>query len=119
MAIHIKRVYEPFAEKDGFRVLTDRLWPRGISKENAQLDLWLKEVAPSAPLRHWFDHDPEKWKEFRKKYLVELKGSEALKDLRTYARQHKTLTLLFAAKEEKYNHTVILQELLKKSAARK
>jgi uncharacterized protein YeaO (DUF488 family) len=119
MAIHIKRIYEPFSAKDEFRVLTDRLWPRGIKKENAHIDLWLKEVAPTTPLRLWFDHDPEKWKEFRKKYLAELKGSEALKELRACARQNNILTLLFAAKEEKYNHTVILRELLKKSSARK
>ena len=112
MIVKIKRIYEPFAGPDGYRILVDRLWPRGIKKENAQLDMWLKEVAPSATLRKWFNHDPGKWKQFSEKYHRELKGSAALQELFSVSGKHKTVTLLFAAKEEQYNNAVILQQLL-------
>jgi uncharacterized protein YeaO (DUF488 family) len=82
MAVTIKRIYEPFAKTDGFRILVDRLWPRGISKEKAHIDLWLKEIAPSTELRNWFNHEPEKWKEFCTRYKMELKDSAALSELR-------------------------------------
>lgn len=114
MAIKIKRIYEPFAASDGYRVLVDRLWPRGIKKEKAHVDDWLKEVAPSTALRKWFDHDPEKWKQFISRYKSELKGSEALKALKALVRQHKTLTLLYGARDEEHNQAVALKQLISK-----
>lgn len=114
MAIRIKRIYEPFAASDGYRILVDRLWPRGIKKEKAHVDEWLKEVAPSTALRKWFGHDPEKWKQFVSKYKTELKGSEALKELRAGVRKHKTITLLYGAKDEQHNQAVALKQLISK-----
>lgn len=113
MSIKIKRIYEPFAKTDGFRVLIDRLWPRGMKKEDAHIDIWMKDIAPSTELRKWFDHDPDKWDEFRMKYHHELKTSDALKEIHAIIGQHTTITLLFAAKEEQYNHAIVLQEFLK------
>jgi len=78
MNIQLKRIYEPYSKEDGYRILVDRLWPRGFTKEKAALDLWLKEIAPSTELRKWFGHDPEKWKEFQKKYRIELKQNKEL-----------------------------------------
>ncbi len=110
--IRIKRIYEPPAATDGRRVLVDRLWPRGVSKDEAKVDEWLKEIAPSNELRTWFGHDPAKWAEFRTRYRDEIKGhGELLDRLRTEA--HKgTVTLLFAAKDEEHNNAVVLKELL-------
>ena len=111
----VKRVYEPPAEDDGFRVLVDRLWPRGISKEKARLDLWLKDVAPSNELRKWFGHDPVKWDEFRKKYLEELQGNaEAVAELKQVVRENKKVTLLYGAKDDQHNQALVLQEYLKR-----
>jgi len=112
MTIRIKRVYEPASKSDGFRILVDRLWPRGIKKENAGVDIWIKEAGPSTELRKWFNHDPEKWKQFSQKYRAELKSSAAFKELSGEIRKHKTVTLLFAAKDEEHNNAVILQQLL-------
>src|SRR5512146_2750422 len=110
--IRIKRIYEPPAAADGRRVLVDRLWPRGISKDEAKVDEWLKEIAPSAELRTWFGHDPAKWMEFRTRYREELKHQGELLDrLRAEARRG-TVTLLFAAKDEEHNNAVVLKELL-------
>jgi uncharacterized protein YeaO (DUF488 family) len=109
MAITIKRIYAPAAKTDGFRILVDRLWPRGISKEKARIDLWLKEVAPSTDLRNWFNHEPEKWKEFCIRYKMELKDSAALSELRTLLRSHRDVTLLYAAKDEQHNQALALQ----------
>lgn len=113
--IYLKRIYEEPRKEDGFRILIDRLWPRGVSKEKAQLGLWLKEIAPSAELRKWFGHDPEKWKEFRERYTYELKGNEALKKLKELTGKYETITLLYGAKDEKHNDAVALLDLLKKS----
>jgi len=115
MTIKIKRIYEPYTASDGFRVLVDRLWPRGIKKETARIDLWLKEAAPSNELRKWFDHDPEKWKAFITKYRAELKGSPALDQLRTLVNEHKVVTLLYGAKDEQHNQAVALAQFLDKS----
>ena len=112
MAVHIKRIYEPYVESDGYRVLVDRLWPRGIAKDKAHIDQWLKEVAPSTLLRQWFHHEAGKWNEFEARYRHELKDSEALKELAALATQHKNLTLLYSAKDEKNNQAVVLQELI-------
>ena len=108
----IKRAYAPAEESDGYRILVDRLWPRGISKEKAQIDLWLKSVAPSNELRKWFGHDPEKFPKFEQRYRAELAGSGALDELRAVLREHPDATLLFAAHDEEHNNAVVLKELL-------
>ena len=116
----IKRVYEPPAEEDGFRVLVDRLWPRGLSKARAEVDLWLKEVAPSNELRKWFQHEDPLWEEFRFRYLEELESAErvaALERLRQEAKTRGTVTLLFGARNEAHNHAVLLRELLERDSA--
>lgn len=108
----LKRAYEPYDPNDGFRILVDRLWPRGIEKHAAHIDLWLKEVAPSAELRKWFGHEPAKWEEFRKRYLVELKHNpEAVGMLAEHAR-HGVVTLVYGAKDEEHNQAVVLKEYL-------
>src|SRR6185437_10865601 len=112
--IKIKRIYEPSAEADGYRVLVDRLWPRGIKKESAHIHIWEKDVAPSKELRKWFGHDPEKWDGFKKKYLAELKGSDAIDHLVGELRSHKTVTLLYGAHDEEHNNAVVLREFLVK-----
>ncbi len=110
--IHVKRIYEEANRSDGFRVLVGRLWPRGISKEQAALDLWLKTVAPSTGLRQWFGHDLKRWKEFAKRYRAELRdhGSE-LAELRSRGRKGP-LTLLFAARDSDHNEAVVLKAVL-------
>ena len=111
MNIRIKRVYEKPDEKDGFRILVDRLWPRGLTKEKAAVDLWLKDIAPSTELRKWFNHDPDKWKEFKKRYLNELKeNKDVVAVLKDHLRQ-KTVTLLFAAKDSDHNEALVLSHL--------
>jgi uncharacterized protein YeaO (DUF488 family) len=112
MPVTFKRIYESPAPQDGYRILIDRLWPRGIKKDSAKIDKWLKEIAPSHELRKWFDHDPAKWAVFQNKYLLELKKNVAWAELRHLAEQHKVVTLLFAAKDEKHNHVIILARLL-------
>ncbi len=110
--IRIKRVYEPAEASDGQRVLVDRLWPRGVSKEKAELTLWLKDIAPSDELRHWFDHVPERWEEFRKRYARELDGNpEPLRELGALL-EHGRVTLLYGAHEERYNNAVALAAYL-------
>ena len=110
--IEIKRVYDAPAKSDGVRVLVDRLWPRGVSKEAAALDRWMKEVAPSAALRRWFGHDPEKWDAFRRRYESELGGrEEELAFLREKSREG-TLTLVYAAKDTEHNDAVVLKAYL-------
>jgi uncharacterized protein YeaO (DUF488 family) len=118
--ILVKRVYEPMAKSDGLRVLVDRLWPRGLSKSDAKLDLWLPEIGPSTVLRKWFNHDPERWAEFQRRYHAELKEKTAL--LATITKQAKTspVTLLYSAKDERHNQAVALRSfLLKRIASRK
>ncbi|MBS1949353.1 MAG: DUF488 domain-containing protein [Bacteroidetes bacterium] len=111
--IKIKRIYEPVDKTDGFRVLVDRLWPRGLSKEKAHCAKWLKEVAPSDELREWFGHEAGKWEEFKKKYSEELKHSTALIELKKIVEDHQTVTLLYGAKDEQHNQAVVLQTVLK------
>jgi|SRR5215468_3098226 len=106
-----KRVYEPVTKDDGFRVLVDRLWPRGLTKAKAHVDLWLKEVAPSTELRKWFGHEPEKWPEFQKRYRAEL-NKGALESLRGLEKEHKKVTLLYGAKSEERNQAVALLKIL-------
>lgn len=111
--LKIKRVYEPLDKNDGYRVLVDRLWPRGVKKEAANADAWMKEVAPSPALRKWYGHDPEKWPEFSKKYLTELKKEpELVQPLLDYVKKYKVVTLLYAAKDEKHAHALVLQRYL-------
>jgi uncharacterized protein YeaO (DUF488 family) len=109
-SIQIKRVYEPLHAKDGFRILTERLWPRGMKKENAAINAWLKDVAPSATLRKWFAHDPAKWADFKKKYYGELKGSKAVDELLALIKKHDRVTLVYAAKDEQHNAALALQQ---------
>lgn len=115
MEIRTKRAYEDAANSDGPRILVDRIWPRGVAKEDAQLETWLKGLAPSTELRKWFGHDPEKWKEFQQQYLKELKkedAAEALEDLQAIVKKHKRITLVFAAKDTEHNNAVALREFL-------
>lgn len=112
MNIQIKRVYEEPSAKDGTRILVDRLWPRGLTKEKAKVDLWLKDVAPSTELRKWFAHDPEKWAGFRTRYREELKSKkEQLTEIKQEAAK-RTVTLVYGARDEQHNEAVVLQELL-------
>jgi uncharacterized protein YeaO (DUF488 family) len=111
--LKIKRIYEPAEKNDGFRVLVDRLWPRGVSKERAELDLWAKDIAPSTALRKWFGHDLKRWKSFQDKYEKELWGNAgALKALRKLRRAHKNMTLLYGAKDTEHNEAVVLARIL-------
>jgi uncharacterized protein YeaO (DUF488 family) len=111
MSLFIKRVYEMPDRNDGKRILIDRLWPRGLSKQDAEIDLWLKEIAPSSELRQWFGHEPQKWEEFRRRYKKELEENEQVQELVRLAKQ-EDLTLLYAAKDEKHNNAVVLREFL-------
>ena len=114
MKIEIKRVYEEPEKEDGFRILVDRLWPRGLTKEKAKVDLWLKEIAPTTELRKWFAHDPEKWAEFKKRYLTELKeNKDALSKIKQEMKKGN-VTLLYAAKDEAHNEAKVLLNKLKK-----
>jgi uncharacterized protein YeaO (DUF488 family) len=108
----IKRIYEEPAASDGYRVLVDRLWPRGVSKERAALDDWAKEVAPSAELRTWFDHDPAKFDEFTARYKTELKANPAVNELLSQTKDKPTITLLYGAKDPVINQANVLQQYL-------
>jgi uncharacterized protein YeaO (DUF488 family) len=110
--IRVKRVYDEPSGDDGFRVLVDRLWPRGMKREDVRVDLWLPDVAPSTALRKWFSHDPSKWEKFKRRYFVELNGKrEVIKRLVEIARE-ETLTLLFSARDVEHNQAVALREYL-------
>lgn len=111
--IKIKRVYDSADKQDGYRVLVDRLWPRGLTKGTASVDLWLKEVAPSSTLRKWFDHDPEKWDTFRAKYTAELRSNdEVVNRLRKVMSEHRTITLIYGAKDKAHNQAIVLRDFL-------
>src|SRR3954453_11054293 len=110
--VRLKRAYEPPEKKDGARILVDRLWPRGVSKEEAKLDGWIKEIAPSTELRTWFGHDPRRWDEFRERYRAELaEHTEVLKDLRRRAREGP-ITLVYSARDEIHNDAVVLRNVI-------
>jgi uncharacterized protein YeaO (DUF488 family) len=112
--IQVKRVYEPASPEDGIRVLVDRIWPRGMTKQEARLDMWLKEIAPSTALRKWFAHDPAKWTDFKKRYAQELDSHrEILANLAAKAKR-SAVTLLFGSKEERYNNAAALKEYLER-----
>ena len=112
MNISIKRVYLPAEDSDGYRVLVDRLWPRGIKKEDARIDLWAKALAPSAELRKWFNHIPERFEAFSEKYKEELKANPEVAPILDELRQHDKVTLLYGAKDEQHNNAVVLLHLL-------
>lgn len=112
MKINIKRVYEKPDKRDGKRILVDRLWPRGLTKEKADIDIWLKELAPSTALREWFNHDPDKWQEFQKRYRQELRNNkEQVSILKRYL-EKGAVTLVYGAKDEKHNDALVLKEWL-------
>lgn len=111
-AVRLKRIYEPPDPSDGYRVLVDRVWPRGVSKEKAAVDEWAKELAPSTELRKWFGHDPERFREFRTRYRRELaRSAEALAALRKRSKRQR-VTLVYSAKDEQHNQAVVLREYL-------
>lgn len=117
MAVQIKRVYDEPGPDDGQRILVDRLWPRGISKEKAALDDWMKDVAPTPALRKWFDHRPERWVEFRKRYREELRENPAVEALRERVAAG-TVTLLYGSRNRQYNHAAVLADFLAKPTQR-
>ena len=117
MAVRIKRIYEPAVPADGTRILVDRLWPRGVSKARAKLALWMKDVAPSPKLRLWFDHRPERFTEFGRRYKRELTGNPAVDELRKLARRER-VTLLYGAHDPKVNHALVLQSIVRARASR-
>jgi uncharacterized protein YeaO (DUF488 family) len=116
--IALKRAYEPFESSDGYRVLVDRLWPRGVRKDDAHLDAWLKEVAPSDQLRKWFGHDAERWSRFRTRYRDELKRATTKQQIRDLAARAKRgqVTLVYAARDELHNNAVVLRELIERAS---
>jgi len=114
--IRVKRVYAPAEEGDGFRILVDRLWPRGLSKEKAKVDLWLKDVAPSDELRKSFHHDQADWQEFQSKYEKELQGKkELLTKIKNLESEKETITLLYSSRDETHNQAVVLSKALQKA----
>jgi len=116
--IRLKRAYDPPSPRDGQRILVERLWPRGITKRRAALDLWLKGIAPSPELRKWFAHDPAKWKQFQRRYWKELQDNQAVAILRD--KSHRgTVTLIYAAKDEEHNGALALREFLEKRSIKR
>ena len=111
--VDVKRVYEQAADEDGVRILVDRLWPRGVSKERAALSGWLKEVAPSSDLRRWWHHDPDRFEDFARRYRTELDDNPALGDLLSIVREHDRTTLVYAAKDPAVNHALILRDYIR------
>lgn len=114
LKINLKRVYEKPAPADGYRILVDRLWPRGLAKETAGIDRWEKEAAPSASLRKWFAHDPLLWHDFKVKYLAELRANELLPELAELVREKQAVTLLYATKDTEHNQAIVLKSYLEK-----
>jgi uncharacterized protein YeaO (DUF488 family) len=110
--IRLRRVYDPPVPEDGYRILVDRLWPRGVTKEAARVDAWLRDVAPSAELRRWFGHDPSRWPEFRRRYRAELEANPLALDPLLAAARRGTLTLVYGTRDERHNQAVVLREVL-------
>jgi uncharacterized protein YeaO (DUF488 family) len=108
----VKRVYEKPSRTDGLRVLVDRLWPRGLSREQAAIELWLKDLAPSTELRKWFNHDPAKWKEFQSRYRKELRGKKPSLQVLRKESKDRPITLLFGARDEEHNQALVLKKVL-------
>ncbi|TKB82142.1 MAG: DUF488 family protein [Nitrospira sp.] len=117
--VRIKRVYAPVAEGDGYRILVDRLWPRGVSKVAARIDLWMRDLAPSTALRRWFNHDPVKWKEFCERYRIELREQQPLLDAVRQQAKEGPVTLVYSARDEEFNQVAVIQLVLKQSITRK
>ena len=116
--IKLKRVYEKAENNDGLRVLVDRLWPRGVKKEEAKLDEWLRDIAPSSVLRKWFSHDPEKWEEFKIRYAQEVAQKEELLDKLIQDAKGKNITLVYASREKQFNNVMVLKELIEERMTR-
>jgi uncharacterized protein YeaO (DUF488 family) len=116
MELKLKRAYDPPSNDDGYRILVDRLWPRGLRKDQARLDGWLKEIAPSTALRKWFGHDPARWEEFRRRYFAELDGCAPVVEEARQWTQRGRVTLVYGARDETHNHAVALQEYLRRRA---
>jgi uncharacterized protein YeaO (DUF488 family) len=114
MNIRIKRAYERPAKDDGVRILVDGLWPRGLTKEKASVDLWLKEIAPSTELRKWFGHDPDKWKSFRGRYETEIRHKDYLVEVLKQKAKKGMITLLYGARDEKHNEALVLKQFLER-----
>lgn len=114
MAIRLKRVYEPPSARDGVRIFVERLWPRGLSKEKAHVDRWVKDVAPSTELRQWFKHDPAKWEAFKTRYWAELDQRPAIIQELVELAQNRTVTLVYAASDTQHNNAVALKEYLER-----
>jgi uncharacterized protein YeaO (DUF488 family) len=114
--IHLKRAYDDAAAGDGLRVLVERLWPRGVSKKEAKIDLWLKDLAPSAQLRQWYGHDPARWPQFRNRYRAELKARGDVLKLLKLVTDEKAVTFVYAAHDEERNSAVVLREYLEGDA---
>ena len=114
MTLRTKRVYQPRIKSDGYRILVDRLWPRGISKELAGVDLWLKDVAPSLELRRWFAHKPERFKIFSERYIDELTHNPAAGELFSIVKSHQSITLVYAAKDDVHNNAAVLRNYLER-----
>jgi uncharacterized protein YeaO (DUF488 family) len=112
--IKLKRAYEKPGKDDGERILVERLWPRGLTKQGAKIDLWLKDVAPSAELRRWFGHDPDKWDEFRKRYQKELKSKDDLIRLLKRKAKSGAITLIYSARDEEHNSALVLRQFLRR-----
>jgi uncharacterized protein YeaO (DUF488 family) len=110
--VRLKRVYESAASNDGLRILVDRLWPRGLTRERAAVDLWLKEVAPSTALRKWFDHDPAKWREFRIRYRRELRENDSAVAQLVQHAEERPVTLVYGARDEEHNAAVVLKRVV-------
>jgi len=116
VVIKIKRVYEPVSEDDGFRILVDRLWPRGVSKEKAHVDLWIKDIGPSDELRKWFAHDPNKWEQFKKRYAAEMKNkSDLIWKIKQLEEKKGTVTLVYSARDPEHNQAIALNPYLQKT----
>ena len=116
MELKLKRAYDPPSKDDGCRILVDRLWPRGLRRNQARIDCWLKEIAPSTALRKWFGHDPARWDEFRRRYFAELDGrTPVVEELRKWTQQG-SVTLIYGTKDGTHNHAVALQEYLRRRA---
>jgi len=114
MSLKIKRAYEAPADDDGTRILVDRLWPRGLTKQKAKIDFWFKEIAPSTELRKWFAHDPAKWTEFQKRYTAELKQQNEQLSLLKQKAAGGPVTLIYGARDQEHNEAVVLQKLLQR-----
>jgi uncharacterized protein YeaO (DUF488 family) len=120
MTIKLKRVYEKASRDDGFRILVDRLWPRGVSKVEAHVDAWLKGSAPSTELRKWFGHDPEKWDEFRRRYTAELKqDTAAVAELRDLVAEKKNVTFVFSERDTEHTHAIVLKDFIEHGSRRR